>query len=77
MWRDVSVSKKLYAVVGLMAFLIATELFTLLFAMEVLSSVRAFVHGEGLWSKAQKDAVYNLNRFSITFDQQMDRERRD
>lgn len=67
-WKHISVSKKLYAVFGLMAVLIASELFTLLFAMEVLSSVRAFVHGEGLWSKAQKDAVYNLLRFSETFE---------
>jgi two-component system, sensor histidine kinase len=68
MWKRLSVSNKLYVVVGLMTFLIAAELLTLLFAMEVLSSVRAFVHGEGLWSKAQKDAVYSLHRYSVTFD---------
>lgn len=67
-WKDLSVSKKLYAVVGVMALLIASELFTLLFAMDVLSSVRSFVHGEGLWSKAQKDAIYNLHRYAFTHD---------
>jgi len=65
-WRDLSVSKKLYAVVGIMASLIATELFTLLFAMNILSAVRAFVGGEGLWSKAQKNAVHDLERYSVT-----------
>ncbi len=30
---------------------------------ETLSSARAYVGGEGLWSKAQKDAVYHLLRF--------------
>lgn len=68
MWRNLSVAKKLYAVVGLMAVLIALELFTLLFAMNTLSSVRALVHGEGLWSKAQKDAILNLYQYALTRD---------
>jgi hypothetical protein len=67
-WKDLSVSKKLYVVVGVMALLIATELFTLLFAMNVLSAVRSFVGGEGLWSKAQKNAIYSLQRYVATGD---------
>lgn len=66
LWKDLSVSKKLYVVVGVMALLIATELFTLLFAMNILSSVRSFVGGEGLWSKAQKNAIYSLHRYAAT-----------
>lgn len=69
-WRDLSVAKKLYAVVGLMAFLIAIELFTLIFAMNVLSSVRGVVMGEGLWSKAQKDAMHELYQYAFTGDRQ-------
>lgn len=69
-WRDLSVAKKLYSVVGLMATLIAIELFTLLFAMSTLSSVRAFVEGEGLWSKAQKDAMQSLFQYASTADEQ-------
>jgi signal transduction histidine kinase len=49
-----------------MAVLIAMELFTLWFAISTLSSVRAFVGGEGLWSKAQKDAVYHLRKYYRT-----------
>lgn len=64
-WKDLSVSKKLYAVVGLMAILIASELFTLFFAMTTLSSVRAFVAGEGLWSKSQKDAIHSLYQYAL------------
>lgn len=67
-WKDLAVSKKLYAVVGVLALLIATELFTLLFAMDVLSAVRSFVGGEGLWSQAQKNAAYNLHRYAYTGD---------
>src|ERR1700733_9286469 len=68
-WKNLSVSKKLYSVVGIMALLIATELFTLLFAMDILSAVRTFVGGEGLWSKAQKNAIYDLNRYLETQDE--------
>lgn len=52
-----------------MALLIAFELFTLLFAMKTLSAVRALVHGEALWSKAQKDAVQSLQQYVITEDE--------
>ena len=69
-WQNLSVSHKLYAVVGIMAILIATELFTLLFAMDTLSAVRAFVGGEGIWSKAQKDAVLEIQNYVRTGDVQ-------
>lgn len=62
-FRNVSIAKKLYFSVGIMAVLIALELVTLGFAIRTLSSVRAFVGGEGLWSKAQKDAIYHLERY--------------
>jgi two-component system, sensor histidine kinase len=69
LWQNQSVSKKLYIVVGVMGLLVASELFTLLFAMNTLSAVRAFVGGEGLWSKAQKDAVISLQKFARTGDE--------
>src|SRR5262245_40183097 len=34
-------------------------------ALEFQSSVRAFVGGEGLWSKAQKDAVHHLITYTL------------
>lgn len=67
--KDIPISRKLYLVVGVMALLIAVELFTLWFAITTLSSIRAFVGGEGLWSKAQKNAIYSLERFGRTRDQ--------
>lgn len=63
-FRNISISKKLYFVLGLMAVLIALELGTLFFAVNTLSSVRAFVGGEGLWSKAQKDAIFSLRMYA-------------
>jgi len=55
--------------VGLMAVLIAVELFVLWFSVHTLSSVRAFVGAEGLWSKAQKDATYQLQKYYNTHDE--------
>lgn len=62
-FKNISIARKLYFAVGIMAVLIAFELITLWFAVTTLSSVRAFVGGEGLWSKGQKDAVYHLRKY--------------
>ncbi len=64
-FRDVSIARKLYFTVGTMALLIGVELFVLLFSLSTLSSLRAYVGGEGLWSKAQKDAVFHLYRYGV------------
>src|ERR1700685_836036 len=58
-FRDTSIAKKLYFTVGIMALLIAIELFVLFFSINTLSSVRAYVGGEGLWSQAQKRGLYH------------------
>nr|BDT29724.1 HAMP domain-containing histidine kinase [Bacteriovorax sp. HI3] len=68
-WKNISISVKLYFVVGIMATLVIIELFTLHFAMGNLSAVRAFVGGEASWSKAQKNAVYRFQRFALTKDE--------
>lgn len=67
-WKNISISKKLYFVVGAMALLIVIELMTLRFAMSNLSALRAFVGGEASWSKAQKNAVYRFQRYVMTKD---------
>lgn len=63
-FRNVSIARKLYFTVGIMATLIAIELGVLVFSINTLSSVRAYVNGEGLWSKAQKNAMYHLLQYS-------------
>lgn len=68
--KNMSIAKKLYFIVGTMAVLIVVELFTLWFAIHILSSVRAFVGAEGLWSKAQKDASYYLQKYSHTHNEE-------
>jgi hypothetical protein len=34
---------------------------------DILSAARAFVEGESRWSKAQKESVFNLLRYSETY----------
>jgi len=64
--KNISITKKLYFVVGTMAVLIVVELGTLWFSIHTLSAVRALVGAEGLWSKAQKDAAYQLEKYHYT-----------
>jgi hypothetical protein len=52
---------------------VAVVLFQALLAglsLETLSSVRAYVGGEGLWSKGQKDAIHFISLYSQTGDEQ-------
>ena len=65
-FKGISIAKKLYFTVGIMALLIIVELAVLFFSINTLSSVRAYVGGEGLWSKAQKDALYALLKYART-----------
>jgi signal transduction histidine kinase/ActR/RegA family two-component response regulator len=68
-FNDIPISRKLYATVGAMAMLIGIELFVLFFSLGTLSSLRAYVGGEGLWSKAEKDAVFHLYRYGVAHDE--------
>jgi signal transduction histidine kinase len=65
-FKDIPIARKLHFTVGTMALLIGVELFVLLFSLATLSSLRAYVAGEGLWSKAQKDAVFHLYRYGVS-----------
>ncbi|HTB30598.1 MAG TPA: HAMP domain-containing protein, partial [Bacteroidia bacterium] len=68
-FRNVSLTRKLYFVVGIMAALIGVELFALNFTIHTLSAARALVGAEGLWSKAEKDALFSLQKYSYTHDE--------
>jgi PAS domain S-box-containing protein len=58
-------------------YLIITLFVTLIFClvlltqvqMDALSAIRAYVGGEGLWAKAQKDAVRSLEHYAISSDE--------
>ena len=39
-----------------------------IFSIDIMSSVRAYIGGESIWSKGQKDAVFYLNLYTETGD---------
>lgn len=61
-----SLTKRLYLILGIMVLLFSAELSALWFTIHTLSAVRAYVGGEGLWSKAEKDAAYHLEAYGRT-----------
>lgn len=67
--NDTSISRKLYFTIGFTALLVVVELCTLWFSITTLSAVRSYVGGEGLWSKAQKDAILNLREYAYSHDE--------
>jgi PAS domain S-box-containing protein len=52
-----------FLIAGVFALIIASLLVVANIGMDVLTSMRAYVGGEGLWSKAQKDSVHYLLRY--------------
>lgn len=69
-WGRLSLAKKLYLIFGGMGLIIVLELLTLKYALSNLGAVRAFVYGESVWSKAQKDSAYYLQRYARTHDEE-------
>ncbi|WPU63885.1 ATP-binding protein [Peredibacter starrii] len=67
-WKNLSVSKKLFGVIGFMGLMIAVVVIMLVFALKTMSAVRAFVAGESDWSKGQKDSLSALQNYLITKD---------
>lgn len=64
----VTLVRRFVPVFGVFLGIIVVSLLLMLGAMEVLSAVRAYVAGESLWSKAQRDAVYSLTLYAQTDD---------
>lgn len=70
MWlQKLSIQSKLSIIIGLIVFLLLFGLAEFMFGMKVMSSIRAYVGGEGLWSKGQKEAMSSLIKYSQSFDE--------
>jgi two-component system, sensor histidine kinase len=57
------IRRRLYLVVGLMALNVAFVVWACAAGLSALSSLRAYVGGESLWAKHQKDALTRLIRY--------------
>ncbi len=55
-----------FAIIAVFAVIVLCLLTLANVSFELLSSVRAYVGGESLWSKAQKDAVFHLQKYAET-----------
>lgn len=67
--RELPVPHKFYIIVSLIILILLFELGSSWFVINTLSGIRAYVGGEGLWSKAQKESVGNLLKYTNTFNE--------
>jgi diguanylate cyclase (GGDEF)-like protein len=56
----------LFSIIWMFAAIVVALLILANFSFGLLSSARAYVGGESLWSKAQKDAVFHLQRYAVS-----------
>lgn len=66
--RDLPVARKLSLIVGVFVVVVVALVGLTKLSSDVLSSVRAYVAGEGLWAKGHRDAVYYLLRYAQSHD---------
>lgn len=64
------VSRKLTAILWVFVTIVIVLSILSYEAIETLSAARAYVGGEGLWSKAQKEAVHSLVRYAASYAKQ-------
>ncbi len=67
--RRLPVIHKFYFLIVLTLFVLLLEVLSFWFVMNTMSALRAYVGGEGLWSKAQKESVNSLLRYSTSKDE--------
>lgn len=63
---DVSGARRLVLIVWPFLAIVAILLVIAAASLDILSACRAYVEGESVWSKAQKDAVFHLLRYAET-----------
>jgi hypothetical protein len=64
-----TVKNRLNIIIGLVIIILLVGLGNFWFGMRVMSGIRAYVGGEGLWSKAQKQAVTHLVKYAHQHDE--------
>ncbi len=64
-----TVQNRFNIIVGLLLFILAFGLVESIASVKVMSGIRAYVSGEGLWSKAQKEADSYLVKYTSTHNE--------
>ncbi len=65
----VTTVNRIYLIVALFVAIIVGLVLYFQFQMDAAVGIRAFIGGEGLWAKAQKDAVLRLNNYGHSGDE--------
>ena len=65
----ITTSGRVYLIIGLFVTLIFCLVVLIHTEMDALTAIRAYVGGEGLWAKAQKDAVLSLEQYIASHDE--------
>ncbi|MFZ0862543.1 MAG: PAS domain S-box protein [Candidatus Sulfotelmatobacter sp.] len=66
MFHRLPIARKLLVIVGVFVAIVICVFFLGVLRSEILSGVRAYVGGEGLWSKAEKRAVLSLTKYATS-----------
>ena len=66
MFRRLPIASKLRVIVGVFVAIVICVFFLGVLRSEMLTGVRAYVGGEGLWSKAEKRAVLSLTKYAAS-----------
>ncbi len=66
MFHRLPTARKLQIIVGVFVAIVICVFYLGVLRSEILSGVRAYVGGEGLWSKAEKRAVLSLTEYAIS-----------
>ncbi|MGI0134408.1 MAG: sensor histidine kinase, partial [Candidatus Micrarchaeaceae archaeon] len=64
-----TVQNRFTIIVALIVLILALTLVNFWFSVHIMSGIRAYVGGEGLWSKAQKEAVDSLVRYTNSYQE--------
>jgi PAS domain S-box-containing protein len=64
--RRMPVTKKLQFVVFIFVSIVISLMGMVYFSSRLTSAARAYVHGEGMWSKAQKEATIHLQEYATS-----------
>jgi two-component system, sensor histidine kinase len=67
--RNRTVGNRFNIIIGLIVVILVFALINFWFSMKIMASIRAYVNGEGLWSKAQKESVNYLVKYSSSHDE--------
>src|SRR5689334_11669863 len=68
-WSERSGTRAFVGMVAIFLFVVCGLLVVVLASTSALSGVRAYVAGEGLWSKGQKEATLALQRYARSRDE--------